>query len=106
MKSLLGIQTLSALVLVALVGSLLWQRAPAPPTEVSVPSDVLSRTDRAMDGELLRLALEVEFWITGSYPRSLEAWVEKDTAVLAPPMPAGYSYERFSGGYRLFPTYP
>ena len=105
-QSLQGIQTLSALVLVGLVGSLLWYRAPAPPTELRVPSDVLSRTDRALDGERLRLALEVELWVSGSYPRSLEAWAEKDTAVLAPPMPAGYSYERFSGGYRLFPTYP
>jgi hypothetical protein len=97
---------LVTLVIAFAVSVLLWL-TPAPHhTALSLPVDVLASARVAADGERIRTALEAERWVLGNYPSSLEALNSEELASLALPLGDGYIYERISGGYRLFRTYP
>ena len=91
----------------AVVSALLWLwPAPRAAGTLPIPADVLAGARQAAEAERIRTALEVERWVSGEYPTSLEALAEGEVQSL--PLPEGdrYSYERISEGYRLSRTYP
>ena len=98
---------LVALGIAAVVSALLWLwPAPRAAGTLPIPADVLAGARQAAEAERIRTALEVERWVSGEYPTSLEALADGEVQSL--PLPEGdrYSYERISGGYRLSRTYP
>jgi hypothetical protein len=102
-----SLPALAALLVAGAVAGLLWLRAvPHGSLTLAVPPDGLERSQHALQVERIRTALEVERWVSGSYPPTLEALGDAETTGLAPLEGGRYSYERFSGGYHLFRTYP
>jgi hypothetical protein len=102
--SLLG---LLALGIAIFISSLLWLwPAPKASATLPVPADILAEVRRAAEAEHIQTALEVERWVSGVYPPSLEELAGEQIPSLAVPDGGRYSYERFSGGYRLFRAYP
>jgi hypothetical protein len=98
---------LVALAVAAAVSALLWLwPAPRAAGTLAIPEGVLAGVREAAEVERIRTALEVERWVSGGYPTSLQALAEGEAQSLALPEGDRYSYERFSGGYRLFRTYP
>ena len=102
--SLVGLAVLG---LAALVSALLWLwPAPRAAGTLPIPADVLAGARRATQVESIRTALEVERWVSGDYPASLEVLANRELQSLALPEGDRYSYERISGGYSLSRTYP
>jgi hypothetical protein len=103
----ISLPAVAALLISAAVAGMLWLRpVPQGTLTLSVPADGLEVARQGLETERIRTALEVERWVSGSYPSSLEVLGEEEVAGLAPPEGGHYSYERFSGGYHLFRTYP
>jgi hypothetical protein len=95
---LLGPFASVALLPVALV--LLFSAAPEP-TTLPIRYDVLGETRQLSDAQRLRTALEVQRWLLGAYPDSLQALRELSPALLARVPLDEYSYARTAGGYSL-----
>jgi hypothetical protein len=86
------------------VTAMLWL-IPAPRVDtLPVPADALSQSREARQATRIRAALEVERWVSGQYPDSLETIQERAMEPLAVVEGGRYTYERLSGGYRLFPS--
>jgi hypothetical protein len=71
-----------------------------------VPADDVSEARVAAGAERLRFALEVERWLEGSYPASLERVGDPAWGRLAADPAGRYLYARSAGGYTLYGVLP
>lgn len=90
----------------AALAGVLWVSPSGPGPVLPIAADALRASELEAEGARIRNALEVERWVSGAYPSSLEELRARGLAPLAPREGGRYSYARAGGDYRLYRSYP